>query len=91
MSTVTQAELRSTAAGVLHDEARRLLELSHAARTVPKRAHLLKAARQLNLVGESVQLGSKTIDEAQAWIDAGRLFIAEQEAVTGGAKARGRE
>ncbi len=90
MSAVTRTELRSTAAGLLHDMARRLLQLSHEARTVPKRAHLLKAARQLNLVGESVTIGSKTIDEAQAWIDAGRLFIAEQEAASGGAKARER-
>lgn len=88
MSAVTQAELRSTAAGVLHDLARRTLELSRQSHTVPKRAHLLKAARQLNLVGESVTLGSKTVDEAQAWIDAGRLFIAEQEAAAGGAKVR---
>lgn len=88
MSAVTASELRSTAASVLHDLARRTLELSHQARTIPKRAHLLKAARQLNLVGESVELGSKTVDEAQAWIDAGRLFIAEQEAASGGAKVR---
>lgn len=91
MSAVTPTEVRSTAVSVLHDLARRTLELSHAARTIQKRAHLLKAARQLNLVGESVELGSKTLDEAQAWIDAGRLFIAEQEAASGGAKARGRK
>ena len=84
MSTVTSSELRSTAVSVLHDLARRTLEMSHQARTIQKRAHLLKAARQLNLVGESVSIGSKTIDEAEAWIDAGRLFIAEQEALTGG-------
>lgn len=82
---------RDAAAGLLHDTARRMLQLSHEARTIPQRAHLLHSARVLNLVGECVTLGSKTIDEAEAWLEAARIFIAEAEAKNGEAKLHGRE
>lgn len=79
--------MRSTLAGVLHDVARSLLELSHQAHD----PQLQRAAQQLNLVGEALIVGSKDLEEAQAWLDAGRLTVAEHHARAGGARVRGSE
>lgn len=68
---------RLSKASMLSDLAQRLLRMSHAARSVPDRRHLLRAAQQMQLMAEQVGSGTQTPEHGQAWIDAGRLFIYE--------------
>jgi hypothetical protein len=72
------AVVRSTTASILSDLARRLLELGQR-----------RPAQQLNLQAEMVASGGD-LDEAEAWLDAGRVYVAELEALSGGAKVRER-
>ncbi len=89
MSAVGAAVERATLAEILSDLARRVLTLSHSAVLPDMRAHLRRAAQQLSIQGELVAAGGD-VEVAEAYIDAGRVFVAELEATSGGAKLRDR-
>lgn len=80
MSAVGVAIERSTAASILADLGRRVLELPPTG--APGRR---RAAQQLNLQGEMVAAGGD-LEVAQAWIDAGRVYVLEIEQVGGVSK-----
>ncbi|OJX69732.1 MAG: hypothetical protein BGO94_14770 [Micrococcales bacterium 72-143] len=67
--------VRSTMASILSDLARRLLDLGQR-----------RPAQQLNLQAEMVAAGGD-LDVAEAWRDAGRVYVAELEAAAGGGEA----
>lgn len=76
MSATGTAVERATAASILTDLGQRILHLSPGA---PDR---LRAAQQMTLQGEMVACGGD-LDVAQAWIDAGRVYILEIEQAGG--------